>query len=70
MRRRWDHRTADEKNRAAIARMNGAMTHRGPDGTGTWVSEPDFRGWGALFTHRRLSILDLSPAGAQPWWTR
>ena len=56
----------DEKNRAAIARMNGAMTHRGPDGTGTWVSEPDSRGWGALFTHRRLSILDLSPAGAQP----
>ena len=56
----------DEKNRAAIARMNGAMTHRGPDGTGTWASEPDSRGWGALFTHRRLSILDLSPAGAQP----
>ena len=56
----------DEKNRAAIARMNGAMTHRGPDGTGTWVSAPDSRGWGALFTHRRLSILDLSPAGAQP----
>ena len=42
------------------------MVHRGPDGSGTWVSEPDSRGWGALLTHRRLSILDLSPAGAQP----
>src|SRR5689334_8858236 len=46
--------------------MNGAMTHRGPDGTGTWVSAPDSRGWGAMLAHRRLSILDLSPAGAQP----
>jgi asparagine synthase (glutamine-hydrolysing) len=30
------------------------------------VSAPDARGWGALLAHRRLSILDLSPAGAQP----
>jgi asparagine synthase (glutamine-hydrolysing) len=56
----------DEANRAALARMNEAMVHRGPDGSGTWVSEPDCRGWGVLLTHRRLSILDLSPAGAQP----
>jgi asparagine synthase (glutamine-hydrolysing) len=42
------------------------MVHRGPDASGTWISEPDARGWGALLTHRRLSILDLSPAGAQP----
>ncbi|HLX98626.1 MAG TPA: asparagine synthase (glutamine-hydrolyzing) [Roseiarcus sp.] len=56
----------DEKNRAALERMNGAMTHRGPDGSGTWVSAPDSRGWGAMLTFRRLSILDLSPAGDQP----
>jgi asparagine synthase (glutamine-hydrolysing) len=31
-----------------------------------WLSAPDARGWGALLAHRRLSILDLSPAGAQP----
>src|SRR5262245_1425716 len=56
----------DEANREALQRMNQAMIHRGPDADGTWVSAPDARGWGALLTHRRLSILDLSPAGAQP----
>ena len=56
----------DEGNRAALRRMNDAMVHRGPDASGTWVSTPDARGWGALLAHRRLSILDLSPAGAQP----
>src|SRR3984893_7488507 len=56
----------DEPNRAALKRMSDAMIHRGPDGSGTWVSAPDARNWGALLAHRRLSILDLSPAGAQP----
>src|SRR5215510_2804954 len=56
----------DEPNRTALARMNDAMLHRGPDASGTWESEADSRGWGALLAHRRLSILDLSPAGAQP----
>ncbi len=56
----------DEANRAALKRMSDAMVHRGPDADGTWTSTPDDRGWGALLAHRRLSILDLSPAGAQP----
>src|ERR1700733_4063886 len=55
-----------DPNRAALERMSDAMVHRGPDASGTWVSPPDSRGWGALLAHRRLSILDLSPAGAQP----
>ncbi len=38
----------------------------GPDAEGVWESPPDGRGCGALLAHRRLSILDLSPAGAQP----
>ncbi|MGO9988484.1 MAG: asparagine synthase (glutamine-hydrolyzing) [Steroidobacteraceae bacterium] len=50
-------------SRASIETVN-AMTqrlrHRGPDGEGVW-SEP-----GVVFGHRRLSILDLSPGGAQP----
>jgi asparagine synthase (glutamine-hydrolysing) len=56
----------DEPNRAALQRMNSAMIHRGPDAGGTWMSTEDDRGWGVLLGHRRLSILDLSPAGAQP----
>ncbi len=56
----------DDPNRAALARMSDAMVHRGPDDSGTWISTPDSRGWGALLGFRRLAILDLSPAGAQP----
>ena len=66
MRHRRDHRATGQPNRAALKRMSDAMVHRGPDASGTWVSAPDSRGWGALLAHRRLSILDLSPAGAQP----
>jgi len=56
----------DENNRSALQRMSDAMVHRGPDACGTWTSMADERGWGALLAHRRLSILDLSPAGVQP----
>jgi asparagine synthase (glutamine-hydrolysing) len=56
----------DKPNRVALDRMSAAIVHRGPDASGTWVSTADARGWGALLAHRRLSILDLSPAGAQP----
>ena len=56
----------DESNRAALKRMSDAMLHRGPDASRTWFSAPDSRGWGALLAHRRLAILDLSPAGTQP----
>jgi asparagine synthase (glutamine-hydrolysing) len=56
----------DDRNLAALQRMSDAMVHRGPDDSGTWISAPDSRGWGALLGFRRLSILDLSPAGAQP----
>ena len=56
----------DDHNRGALQRMSDAMVHRGPDDSGTWISAPDSRGWGALLGFRRLSILDLSLAGAQP----
>lgn len=56
----------DDDNRAALQRMNDAMLHRGPDAGGVWTSPADERGWGALLAHRRLAILDLSPAGVQP----
>jgi asparagine synthase (glutamine-hydrolysing) len=56
----------DGENRAALRRMNDAIAHRGPDGDGFWESAPDSEGWGVLFAHRRLSILDLSNAASQP----
>lgn len=43
-------------------RMGDAIRHRGPDGSGAW-SDPSA---GVSFAHCRLSIIDLSAAGAQP----
>jgi len=46
--------------RSVIQAMTDALAHRGPDGQGIRVS-------GSLgLGHRRLAILDLSPAGHQP----
>ncbi len=56
----------DAENRAALRRMNAALAHRGPDADGFWEAVPDARGHGPMLAHRRLSILDLSPAGTQP----
>ncbi len=49
----------------AVGRMSDAEVHRGPDQAGLWSSVGE-RGRGAVFGHRRLSILDLSEAGRQP----
>jgi asparagine synthase (glutamine-hydrolysing) len=48
-----------------LLRIREAMIHRGPDGAGLWVS-PNRR---VGLAHRRLSIIDLSEAGAQPMVT-
>lgn len=45
-----------------LSRMRDTMVHRGPDGSGTWVRADGRVGLG----HRRLSIIDLSSAAAQP----
>jgi asparagine synthase (glutamine-hydrolysing) len=42
--------------------MADAVAHRGPDDVGVWLDE----GAGIALGHRRLAILDLSPAGHQP----
>lgn len=42
--------------------MSEALAHRGPDGAGVFHDAPAGIGLG----HRRLSIIDLSDAGAQP----
>ena len=55
-----------DRNHAALRRMSEAIVHRGPDADGTWSSPPDARGHGVMLAHRRLAIIDLSPAGVQP----
>jgi asparagine synthase (glutamine-hydrolysing) len=52
---------ADEL-KAAVLRMTNTLAHRGPDDAGTWCDADQ----GIALGHRRLSILDLSPAGHQP----
>ena len=42
------------------AAMTAAIAHRGPDGDGLWSED------GVALGHRRLSIIDLSDAAAQP----
>ena len=42
--------------------MGELIAHRGPDGEGIWCSSDNKVG----LAHRRLSIIDLTPSGAQP----
>src|SRR6185369_11745453 len=46
-----------------VKKMTDALSHRGPDGEGFWENNSN----NVLFGHRRLTILDLSEAGAQPF---
>jgi asparagine synthase (glutamine-hydrolysing) len=47
---------------ALVGMMADSLAHRGPDDRGMWV-DPNS---GVALGHRRLSIIDLSPAGHQP----
>lgn len=47
---------------AAVAKMNRAQAHRGPDAEGVWSDADNFCHLG----HRRLSIIDLNPSANQP----
>ncbi|HEV8432445.1 MAG TPA: asparagine synthetase B, partial [Thermoanaerobaculia bacterium] len=48
--------------RADVRRMSETIRHRGPDDDGEFVDE----GSGIGFGFRRLKIIDLTAAGAQP----
>jgi asparagine synthase (glutamine-hydrolysing) len=52
--------TGDPPSEALIRRMTSTLHHRGPDDDGVYVKGP------AGLGHKRLSIIDLSPAGHQP----
>lgn len=54
-------RSQEELERICRA-MNQTLAHRGPDDAGQWIDPAS----GAALGHRRLSIIDLSPAGSQP----
>ncbi|MCC6953490.1 MAG: asparagine synthase (glutamine-hydrolyzing) [Deltaproteobacteria bacterium] len=51
----------DEAQRLAVS-MATAMYHRGPDDGGVWLDPEN----ACCLSQRRLSIIDLSPAGHQP----
>jgi asparagine synthase (glutamine-hydrolysing) len=58
------HRDGAPASIMALRSMTDLIAHRGPDGEGHLVEGPIGLG------HRRLAIIDLSPAGAQPMTTR
>ncbi len=49
-------------DQARLTNMVELLTHRGPDDSGCWTDAAA----GIALGHRRLSIVDLSPAGHQP----
>lgn len=53
---------ADMLGSQYIARMTDAIRRRGPDDSGVWADPAA----GVVLGHRRLAIVDLTPAGHQP----
>ncbi|MDP7035477.1 MAG: asparagine synthase (glutamine-hydrolyzing), partial [Planctomycetota bacterium] len=58
----WNHRTDHAVRREELISMRDTMDHRGPDGSGVWISPDERIGLG----HRRLSIVDLDEKASQP----
>src|SRR5215470_10740013 len=52
-------------NITELVRIRESMARRGPDGAGTWTADDGRVG----LAHRRLAVIDLSDAAAQPMAT-
>lgn len=57
----YNYRNNNQVSQNTLVRMRDVMSHRGPDGFGIYINE------NIGMAHRRLSILDLSEKGAQPF---
>jgi asparagine synthase (glutamine-hydrolysing) len=57
---RYNYQSGAPVSDAMLRHMCDLLAHRGPDADGVWTSGP------VGFGHRRLAIIDLSPAGRQP----
>jgi asparagine synthase (glutamine-hydrolysing) len=57
-----ERRSGSQELEALGRAMAATLNHRGPDAHGVWIDAEA----GLAFGHTRLSIVDLSPAGAQP----
>ena len=57
---------SETKFNQIVREMADTLTHRGPDDSNVWLDSKA----GFALGHRRLSIMDLSPAGRQPMISR
>lgn len=55
-------RVSAARDQSILRMMTDAIANRGPDDSGIWFDEST----GVMLGHRRLAIVDLSPAGHQP----
>jgi asparagine synthase (glutamine-hydrolysing) len=62
----WTGRPDQNALRELIGGMTRRLAHRGPDSAGVWLDVTN----GIALGHRRLAIIDPSPAGRQPMTSR